>query len=104
MESPTPRELQAAARRAVTAFLGLLVCVVLTVTLTQLPIVPHSAKVVIALIIAVTQATLLSAYLMQLVSERCLIFTVLGLAAVMFVALLALIVISYADHTSKLFS
>ncbi|RME96361.1 MAG: hypothetical protein D6766_00900 [Verrucomicrobia bacterium] len=104
METNDPRQLQAAARRAVTAFLALLVCVAATVALTRLPFLAHGLKVAIALTIAVTQAGLLTAYLMQLISERRMIFTVLALAAVMFAALMALIAIAYADHTSKLFS
>ena len=104
MEHQSPKELRLAARRALLAFYGLLVCVALTVSLTRIPFGHPGVTIAIALIIAVVQACLLAGFLMQLVSERKMIVGVLALTGVLFAVLMVLISGSYADHTSRFFS
>lgn len=103
MEHQSPKELKLAARRALLAFYSLLVCIALVVSLTRIPFAHHGITIAIALSIAVVQAGLLAAFLMQILSERRMVIGVLALTGVLFAVLMVLISGAYADHTSRFF-
>lgn len=63
----------------------------------------HSWNIVLALIIATAKASLVALYFMHLISEKQLIYTVLGFTAFFFLGLMFLTIGAYADfpaHTT----
>ena len=58
---------------------------------------PHKAAIALALAIATVKGTLVAAWFMHLISERTLIYWVLGLTAVLFLPLLLLPTITVLD-------
>ena len=73
----------------VTVFVALMALTIVTVTVSRFHL-PVSEAVTVALIIATIKGSLVACYFMHLISEKKLIYAVLGLTAVFFVALLAL--------------
>jgi cytochrome c oxidase subunit 4 len=58
----------------------------------------HSWNIVLALIIATVKASLVALYFMHLISEKQMIYTVLGFTAFFFIALMTITIIAYNDH------
>jgi len=79
-----------------TVFAALLVLTVVTVAISRFHLPVHQA-VTIALIVATIKGSLVACYFMHLISERKLIYAVLALTAVFFLALLALPVVTVHD-------
>ena len=73
----------------ITVFVALMVLTIITVAISRLHLPVHVA-VSIALLVATIKGTLVACYFMHLISEKKLIYAVLVLTAVFFVALLAL--------------
>jgi cytochrome c oxidase subunit 4 len=73
----------------VTVFVALMALTIVTVTVSRFHL-PVSEAVTVALIIATIKGSLVACYFMHLISEKKLIYAVLGLTAVFFVVLLAL--------------
>ena len=73
----------------ITVFVALMVLTIVTVTVSRFHL-PVPVAVTVALIIATIKGSLVACYFMHLISEKKLIYAVLGLTAVFFVALLAL--------------
>jgi cytochrome c oxidase subunit IV len=73
----------------ITVFVALMVLTIITVAISRLHLPVHVA-VSIALLVATIKGTLVACYFMHLISEKKLIYAVLLLTAVFFVALLAL--------------
>src|SRR4029453_3162886 len=73
----------------ITVFVALTVLTMVTVTGTRFHL-PVPIAVTVALIVATIKGSLVACYFMHLISEKKLIYAVLGLTAVFFVALLAL--------------
>jgi cytochrome c oxidase subunit 4 len=73
----------------ITVFVALMVLTIVTVAISRLHLPVHLA-VTIALIVAIVKGSLVACYFMHLISEKKLIYAVLALTAVFFVALLAL--------------
>lgn len=74
-------------------FAGLAVLTVVTVAASHLGLsldFPIAAAVAMAMVIAIVKGSLVASFFMHLVSERKLIFWILGLCAVLFLALLLL--------------
>jgi cytochrome c oxidase subunit IV len=80
----------------ITVFAALLVLTIVTVAISRYHLPVHTA-VTIALIVATIKGSLVACYFMHLISEKKLIYAVLGLTVVFFVALLALPAITHAD-------
>ena len=80
----------------ITVFVALLVLTVVTVAISRFHLPVHQA-VTIALIVATIKGSLVACYFMHLISERKLIYAVLALTAVFFLALLALPVVTVHD-------
>lgn len=85
----SPEALKAHIRKYVIIGVVLLVATGLTVAASQLPL-SGNGHVVVALIIAIVKASLVAAVFMHLLSERGLIFSVLGITALFFFVLLLL--------------
>ena len=70
-------------------FVTLMVLTVVTVTVSRLHL-PVAAAIVVALVIASVKAGLVASYFMHLISERKLIYWVLGITVAFFFAVLLL--------------
>jgi cytochrome c oxidase subunit 4 len=73
-----------------------MVLTVVTVAVSRFHL-PVPVAVTVALIVATIKGSLVACYFMHLISEKKLIYAVLVLTAVFFVALLALPIFTYSD-------
>jgi cytochrome c oxidase subunit 4 len=80
----------------ITVFVALMALTLITVAVSYLHL-PLPIAVTVALLVATVKGSLVACYFMHLISEKKLIYAVLGLTAVFFVALLALPVITVRD-------
>ena len=80
----------------ITVFVALMVLTIITVAISRLHLSVPIA-VAVALFVAIIKGSLVAGYFMHLVSEKKLIYAVLVLTAVFFVALLALPVFTVSD-------
>jgi cytochrome c oxidase subunit 4 len=79
-----------------TVFVALMVLTVVTVAVSYLHL-PVAAAVTVALLVATIKGSLVACYFMHLISEKKLIYAVLVLTAVFFVALLALPAVTHSN-------
>ena len=77
----------------ITVFVSLMALTIITVAISYLHL-PLPMAVTVALLVATVKGSLVACYFMHLVSEKKLIYAVLGLTAVFFVVLLALPVVT----------
>ena len=77
-------------------FVALMALTIITVAISYLHL-PLTIAVTVALLVATVKGSLVACYFMHLVSEKKLIYAVLALTAVFFVALLALPVVTVHD-------
>ena len=80
----------------ITVFVALMALTLITVAISYLHL-PLPIAVTVALLVATVKGSLVACYFMHLVSEKKLIYAVLGLTAVFFVVLLALPVVTVND-------
>ena len=80
----------------ITVFVSLMALTIITVAISYLHL-PLPLAVTAALLVATVKGSLVACYFMHLISEKKLIYAVLGLTAVFFVALLALPVVTVND-------
>ena len=80
----------------ITVFVALMALTIITVAISYLHL-PLPLAVTAALLVAIVKGSLVACYFMHLISEKKLIYAVLGLTAVFFVALLALPVVTVND-------
>jgi cytochrome c oxidase subunit 4 len=80
----------------ITVFVALMVLTIVTVAVSRYHL-PVPLAVTVALIVATIKGSLVACYFMHLISEKKLIYAVLGLTVVFFVALLALPVFTVSD-------
>src|SRR6186997_742024 len=80
----------------ITVFVALMILTIVTVAISRFHLPVHQA-VTIALIVATIKGSLVACYFMHLISEKRLIYAVLALTVVFFIALLALPVITVHD-------
>ena len=80
----------------ITVFVALMVLTIITVAISRFHLPVHQA-VTIALIVATIKGSLVACYFMHLISEKKLIYAVLALTVVFFIALLALPVVTVHD-------
>jgi len=73
----------------ITVFVALMALTIITVAVSYLHL-PLPMAVTVALLVATVKGSLVACYFMHLISEKKLIYAVLGLTAVFFVALLVL--------------
>jgi cytochrome c oxidase subunit 4 len=80
----------------ITVFVALMVLTIVTVAISRLHLsVP--VAVTVALLVATVKGSLVACYFMHLISEKKLIYAVLGLTVAFFVALVALPVLTVHD-------
>ena len=80
----------------ITVFVALMVLTIVTVAVSRFHL-PVRIAVTIALIVAIIKGSLVACYFMHLISEKRLIYAVLLLTAIFFLALLALPVVTVHD-------
>jgi cytochrome c oxidase subunit 4 len=80
----------------ITVFVALMVLTIITVAVSYLHL-PTAAAVAVALLVATVKGSLVACYFMHLISEKKLIYAVLVLTVVFFVALLALPVVTHSN-------
>ena len=80
----------------ITVFVALMVLTVVTVAVSYLHL-PLPVAVAVALLVATVKGSLVACYFMHLISEKKLIYAVLVLTAVFFIALLALPVVTHSN-------
>ena len=80
----------------ITVFVALMVLTIVTVAVSYLHL-PIALAVTVALIVATVKGSLVACYFMHLISEKKLIYAVLALTVIFFVALLALPAVTHID-------
>ena len=80
----------------ITVFVALMVLTIVTVAVSRFHF-PVPIAVTIALIVATIKGSLVACYFMHLISEKKLIYAVLALTVVFFIALIALPVFTVSD-------
>jgi|SRR5437762_9913378 len=80
----------------ITVFVALMVLTIVTVTVSRFHL-PVPIAVTVALLVAVIKGSLVACYFMHLISEKKLIYAVLGLTGAFFLVLLALPVLTVHD-------
>ena len=80
----------------ITVFVALMVLTIITVAISRVHLAVPIA-VTVALLVATIKGSLVACYFMHLISEKRLIYAVLALTVVFFIALLALPVITVHD-------
>ena len=80
----------------ITVFVALMALTIITVAISRLHLPVHYA-VTVALLVALVKGSLVACYFMHLISEQKLIYAVLALTVVFFVALVALPVLTVSD-------
>ena len=80
----------------ITVFVALMALTIITVAISYLHL-PLPIAVTVALLVATVKGALVAGYFMHLVSEKKVIYAVLALTAVFFVALLALPSVTVSD-------
>lgn len=80
----------------ITVFVALMALTIITVAVSRLHL-PLPVAVTVALIVATVKGSLVACYFMHLISEKKLIYAVLVLTAIFFVALLALPAVTHSN-------
>jgi cytochrome c oxidase subunit 4 len=80
----------------ITVFVALMVLTIVTVAISRYHL-PVPIAVSVALLVAIVKGSLVACYFMHLISEKKLIYAVLALTAIFFVALLFLPVVTQHD-------
>jgi len=97
MAGHSAEEIRAEARKYVMVFVALAVLTVVTVAVSYLDLSTGPA-VALALVIAAIKGSLVAAYFMHLIAEESLIYAILALTAIFFLALMLLPIGSYAEQ------
>jgi cytochrome c oxidase subunit IV len=84
-------------RRYLFVFYALLFGTLVTVGASYIPFGNHAVNIGVALLIAVSKATLVAGYFMHLISERRMIYGILVFTVVFFIGLMFLTVYAYSD-------
>jgi len=96
-------EIRQATRKYIYVFLALLLGTVITVVAAYVPFGSRSLNVAVALLIASAKAFLVAGFFMHLISEKKLIYGLLGATGFFFAGLMFLIVWSNADQFLSIF-
>jgi len=96
MTSDHAAEIDRHVRVYITVFVALMVLTIVTVAVSRVHL-PVPIAVTVALIVATIKGSLVACYFMHLISEKKVIYAVLVLTAVFFVALLALPAVTHSN-------
>jgi cytochrome c oxidase subunit 4 len=91
-----PAEIDRHVRVYITVFVALMALTIVTVAVSYLDLPPAMA-ITVALFVATIKGTLVAGYFMHLISEKRLIYAVLVITVVKFIALLALPAITHSN-------
>jgi cytochrome c oxidase subunit 4 len=94
--SHSPEEVSKHKRVYIIVFLALLVGTVVTVALNYMHFESKALTIGIALFVASIKATLVACYFMHLISEKKMIYVILGFTTILAIALMVLTLTSYA--------
>ena len=97
MSAHSPEDISKHVRIYVIVFLALLVGTVVTVGLNYMHFDSKAVTIGIALLVAVVKASLVACYFMHLISEKNMIYVILGFTVFFFAALMVLTLWSYGD-------
>ena len=97
----SPEEVSKHVKVYLTVFGALLVGTVVTVALNYMHFDSKLLTIAIALFVATIKATLVACYFMHLISEKRMIYLILGFTAFFFVGLMGLTLSSYADFPAN---
>jgi cytochrome c oxidase subunit IV len=95
--SHSPAEVAKHVRVYLVIFAALLVATVVTVALYAVHFESVAVTIVVALLVATVKAALVACYFMHLISEKRLIYIMLGFTMFFFAGLMVLTLLSYAD-------
>ena len=84
-------------RRCLYVFCAVLCGTLLMVAASFAPLGSRSINIALVLAAACVNASLVAGFLMHLISERKLIFTILAFTAIFFIGLMGLTILSYSD-------
>ncbi len=87
-------------RRYLYVFYALLFGTLITVGASYIPFGNREVNIAVALFIAICKASLVACYFMHLISERKMIYGIMGFTAFFFAGLMALTVFSFSDFPS----
>ncbi len=93
----SPEEFAHHVRRYLFVFYALIVGTILTVGASYIPFGNRELNIAVALIIALTKASLVACYFMHMISERKMIYGIMGCTAVFFIGLMFLTLWAFAD-------
>ena len=93
MTSDHAADIDKTVRVYITVFIALMALTIITVAISRVHL-PVPIAVSVALLVATIKGTLVACYFMHLISEKKLIYAVLGLTVAFFVALVALPVLT----------
>lgn len=93
----SPEEVSKHVKVYLGVFAALLVGTIVTVWLNSVHFDSFKVTVVIALFVATIKASLVACYFMHLISEKRMIYLIMGFTAFFFVGLMALTLFSHAD-------
>jgi cytochrome c oxidase subunit 4 len=96
MTSDHAADIDKTVRVYITVFIALMALTIITVAISRVHL-PVPIAVSVALLVATIKGTLVACYFMHLISEKKLIYAVLGLTVAFFVALVALPVLTVHD-------
>jgi cytochrome c oxidase subunit 4 len=97
MDSHSPEHFSHHVRRYLYVFYALLVGTIITVLASYIPWGNREINIGVALFIAICKASLVACYFMHLISERKMIYGILGFTAFFFVGLMFLTLATYSD-------
>ena len=84
-------------RRYLYVFYALLFGTLITVGASYIPFGNREVNIGVALLIAISKATLVACYFMHLISERKMIYAIMGFTAVFFAGLMILTLCAFGD-------
>jgi cytochrome c oxidase subunit IV len=88
-------------RRYLFVFYALIFGTLITVAASYIPFGHRAINIAVALFIAVGKGSLVACYFMHLISERKMIYGIMGFTAFFFLGLMFLILSSYADFPTN---
>jgi caa(3)-type oxidase subunit IV len=97
LHAETPDHFAQHVRRYLYVFYALLFGTLITVGASYIPFGNREVNIGIALLIAISKASLVACYFMHLVSERKMIYSILGFTAFFFIGLMFLTLWCFAD-------
>jgi cytochrome c oxidase subunit 4 len=97
MDSHSPEHFSHHVRRYLYVFYALLFGTIATVLASYIPWGNREINIAVALFIAICKASLVACYFMHLISERKMIYGIMGFTAFFFIGLMFLTLATYSD-------